>query len=52
MIISGRVIMGLGVGIGTGTVPVYVAETAKRRLGGNLVSVQHCLTRATHTHLE
>lgn len=39
IIISGRVIMGLGVGIETGTVPVYVAETAKKRLRGNLVSL-------------
>lgn len=39
MMISGRVIMGLGVGIETGTVPVYVAETVERRLRGNLVSL-------------
>lgn len=39
MMISGRVIMGLGVGIETGTVPIYVSETVERRLRGNLVSL-------------
>lgn len=39
IMISGRVIMGIGVGMETGTVPVYVAETAKRRLRGNLISL-------------
>lgn len=39
MMISGRVIMGLGMGIETGTVPIYVAETVERRLRGNLVSL-------------
>ncbi|PKS08049.1 hypothetical protein jhhlp_006661 [Lomentospora prolificans] len=39
MMITGRLIMGLGVGIETGTVPVYVAETVDRKLRGNLVSL-------------
>ncbi|KAG6043367.1 hypothetical protein E4U39_004596, partial [Claviceps sp. Clav50 group G5] len=39
MIVSGRVILGLGVGLEGGTVPVYVAETVERRLRGNLVSL-------------
>lgn len=39
MIISGRVILGLGVGLEGGTVPVYVAETVERRIRGNLVSL-------------
>ncbi|KAH7025003.1 uncharacterized protein B0I36DRAFT_295756 [Microdochium trichocladiopsis] len=39
MIISGRVILGLGVGLEGGTVPVYVAETVERRMRGNLVSL-------------
>lgn len=39
MMISGRLIMGLGVGIETGTVPVCVAETIERRLRGNVVSL-------------
>lgn len=39
MIIAGRVILGLGVGLEGGTVPVYVAETVKSRIRGNLVSL-------------
>ncbi|TFB07388.1 Inositol transporter 1 [Trichoderma ghanense] len=39
MIVSGRVILGLGVGLEGGTVPVYVAETVERRIRGNLVSL-------------
>ncbi|KFX89388.1 hypothetical protein O988_08646 [Pseudogymnoascus sp. VKM F-3808] len=39
LMISGRVILGLGVGLETGTVPIYVAETVERRLRGNLVSL-------------
>jgi len=39
MIVSARVILGLGVGLEGGTVPVYVAETVERRLRGNLVSL-------------
>jgi hypothetical protein len=39
MIIAGRVILGMGVGLEGGTVPVYVAETAERKVRGNLVSL-------------
>lgn len=39
MIIAGRVILGMGVGLEGGTVPVYVAETAARKVRGNLVSL-------------
>lgn len=39
MIISARVILGIGVGLEGGTVPVYVAETVERRLRGNMVSL-------------
>ncbi|KAK4032019.1 putative sugar transporter protein [Parachaetomium inaequale] len=39
MIITIRVILGLGVGLEGGTVPVYVAETVERRLRRNLVSL-------------
>lgn len=39
MMITARVILGIGVGIETGTVPVYVAESVERRLRGNLVSL-------------
>jgi len=39
MIITARVILGLGVGLEGGTVPVYVAETVERRLRGNMVSL-------------
>lgn len=39
MIVSSRVILGLGVGLEGGTVPVYVAETVERRIRGNLVSL-------------
>ncbi|KAM0254496.1 hypothetical protein ACHAQJ_006714 [Trichoderma viride] len=39
MIVSGRVILGLGVGLEGGTVPVYVAETVESRIRGNLVSL-------------
>ena len=39
MIISARVILGLGVGLEGGTVPVYVAETVERRLRGNMVAL-------------
>ncbi|EAQ91742.1 hypothetical protein CHGG_03677 [Chaetomium globosum CBS 148.51] len=39
MIIAGRVLLGMGVGLEGGTVPVYVAETAERKVRGNLVSL-------------
>ncbi|KAF2139146.1 uncharacterized protein K452DRAFT_276199 [Aplosporella prunicola CBS 121167] len=39
MIITARIILGVGVGIEGGTVPVYVAETVERRLRGNMVSL-------------
>ncbi|KAF5661437.1 mfs sp major inositol transporter [Fusarium heterosporum] len=39
MIVSSRVILGLGVGLEGGTVPVYVAETVQRKIRGNLVSL-------------
>ncbi|KAK3303143.1 uncharacterized protein B0T15DRAFT_264911 [Chaetomium strumarium] len=39
MMIAARVILGMGVGLEGGTVPVYVAETAERRIRGNLVSL-------------
>ncbi|KAG7283938.1 hypothetical protein NEMBOFW57_010296 [Staphylotrichum longicolle] len=39
MIITGRVILGVGVGLEGGTVPVYVAETVERKVRGNLVSL-------------
>ncbi|KAL1385835.1 hypothetical protein HDK64DRAFT_238719 [Phyllosticta capitalensis] len=39
MIITARLILGIGVGLEGGTVPVYVAETVERRLRGNLVSL-------------
>jgi len=39
MMVTGRIILGLGVGIETGTVPIYVAESVERRLRGNLVSL-------------
>ena len=39
MIVSGRVILGLGVGLEGGTVPVYVAESVERKYRGNLVSL-------------
>ncbi|KAK3672022.1 hypothetical protein LTR78_007991 [Recurvomyces mirabilis] len=39
MMLSGRLVLGLGIGIETGTVPVYVAETVERRFRGNLVSL-------------
>jgi sugar porter (SP) family MFS transporter len=39
MIIAGRVVLGMGVGLEGGTVPVYVAETAERKVRGNLVSL-------------
>jgi hypothetical protein len=39
MMVAGRVVVGLGVGIEAGTVPVYLAESAKRKLRGNLVSL-------------
>lgn len=39
MIVSARVILGMGVGLEGGTVPVYVAETAERRIRGNVVSL-------------
>lgn len=39
MIVSSRVILGMGVGLEGGTVPVYVAETVERRLRGNMVSI-------------
>ena len=39
MIVSGRVILGLGVGLEGGTVPVYVAESVARKYRGNLVSL-------------
>ncbi|KPM36276.1 hypothetical protein AK830_g10295 [Neonectria ditissima] len=39
MIVSSRVILGVGVGLEGGTVPVYVAETVERRIRGNLVSL-------------
>ncbi|KAI5370811.1 putative major facilitator, sugar transporter, major facilitator superfamily [Septoria linicola] len=39
MIVSSRVILGMGVGLEGGTVPVYVAETVERRMRGNMVSL-------------
>ncbi|CAH0025795.1 unnamed protein product [Clonostachys rhizophaga] len=39
MIVSSRVILGLGVGLEGGTVPVYVAETVEHKIRGNLVSL-------------
>ncbi|TEA10048.1 Inositol transporter 1 [Colletotrichum sidae] len=39
MIVAARVILGMGVGLEGGTVPVYVAETAERRVRGNVVSL-------------
>ncbi|TLD26994.1 hypothetical protein PspLS_04591 [Pyricularia sp. CBS 133598] len=39
MIVAARVILGMGVGLEGGTVPVYVAETAERRIRGNVVSL-------------
>ncbi|KAL2059225.1 hypothetical protein ABVK25_000517 [Lepraria finkii] len=39
MIVTGRVILGLGVGLEGGTVPVYVAESVARKYRGNLVSL-------------
>lgn len=39
MIVSARVILGLGVGLEGGTVPVYVAESVARKYRGNLVSL-------------
>ncbi|KAI0011041.1 sugar transporter-domain-containing protein [Xylariaceae sp. FL0662B] len=39
MIVSSRVILGIGVGLEGGTVPVYVAESVERRIRGNLVSL-------------
>ncbi|KAK1657109.1 hypothetical protein BDP55DRAFT_686753 [Colletotrichum godetiae] len=39
MIVTARVILGMGVGLEGGTVPVYVAETAERRIRGNVVSL-------------
>ncbi|CAG8975512.1 hypothetical protein HYALB_00012289 [Hymenoscyphus albidus] len=39
MMVSGRLILGLGVGLEGGTVPVYVAESVSRKYRGNLVSL-------------
>ncbi|KAI4844261.1 putative sugar transporter [Aureobasidium sp. EXF-8845] len=39
MIITARLILGVGVGLEGGTVPVYVAETVESRLRGNMVSL-------------
>ncbi|KAI9721621.1 MAG: hypothetical protein M1828_005112 [Chrysothrix sp. TS-e1954] len=39
MIVSSRIILGLGVGLEGGTVPVYVAETVERRFRGNMVAL-------------
>lgn len=39
IMVTGRLILGVGVGIEGGTVPMYVAETAERRRRGNLVSL-------------
>ncbi|KAK5400821.1 fructose symporter [Exophiala xenobiotica] len=39
MMVTARLILGVGVGIETGTVPIYVAESVERRLRGNLVSL-------------
>ncbi|KAH7408872.1 hypothetical protein BKA64DRAFT_571542 [Cadophora sp. MPI-SDFR-AT-0126] len=39
MMLSGRIILGLGVGLEGGTVPVYVAESVSREYRGNLVSL-------------
>lgn len=39
MMVAGRVVVGLGVGIEAGTVPIYLAESAKRKIRGNLVSL-------------
>ena len=39
MMVTGRVILGLGVGLEGGTVPVYVAESVARKYRGNLVSL-------------
>lgn len=39
MIVSARVILGLGLGLEGGTVPVYVAESVDRKYRGNLVSL-------------
>lgn len=39
MIVTARIILGMGVGLEGGTVPVYVAETVERKLRGNMVSL-------------
>lgn len=39
MIVSARVILGLGLGLEGGTVPVYVAESVEKKYRGNLVSL-------------
>ena len=39
MMVSGRVILGLGVGLEGGTVPIYVSESVARKYRGNLVSL-------------
>lgn len=44
MIISARIILGVGVGLEGGTVPVYVAETVERKYRGNMVALfQFCI---------
>ena len=39
MIVSARVILGIGLGLEGGTVPVYVAESVEKKYRGNLVSL-------------
>ena len=39
MMLSARIILGIGVGLEGGTVPVYVAESISRKYRGNLVSL-------------
>lgn len=39
MIVSARVLLGIGLGLEGGTVPVYVAESVEKKYRGNLVSL-------------
>ncbi|KIW23824.1 uncharacterized protein PV07_11994 [Cladophialophora immunda] len=39
MMVSGRLVLGMGIGIEVATVPIYVAETVPRKHRGNLVSL-------------
>lgn len=39
MMVTGRIVLGLGVGLEGGTVPVYVAESVSKKYRGNLVSL-------------